>query len=494
MPREFSKQQLEQILASSVAMGGERSPIHADDVYREGGTTYRVGDMLDAIKEETGFDYAKFLSLPEKRKRIIAERARKKVRQRARAREKEKRKSSPFRHDIEKRPMRVDDVVNYKGMAVSAADLNDKVRVLMKGLASTDLDASKFNTLIGLAIVMLKNDGKSKPKSDQYPDNAVVYCGTGPLIQDCVLRENDGVQEQILHIPEKPGRATDRIQIDEAKAKIGIADIEAWIRKGEFKLEKPQGSSLHHLAEYSRVYGEGRFYRSLLPGGAMADLQDFVIEHNWSGAFAGATDFNKGDFRLPYSNCAFEFRISGFRLIMLYAQDETGTIGCDSALIGYREMWYLLPYGFTVGPQETGGKLILVDLKPQEDECIPRLDIEECRKLYELANAQVRACGIMLEAEVAVVETVRAPHKLNAHREYLGRAKLRDHHVVVLSKRRRTTPLPAEFKNKSEEKRSSPRLHFRIGHWRHFTNHRTWIKWQLIGDPDLGFVDKHYRL
>ena len=23
---------------------------------------------------------------------------------------------------------------------------------------------------------------------------------------------------------------------------------------------------------------------------------------------------------------------------------------------------------------------------------------------------------------------------------------------------------------------------------------RTWIKWMLVGDPDLGFVDKEYRL
>jgi len=31
-------------------------------------------------------------------------------------------------------------------------------------------------------------------------------------------------------------------------------------------------------------------------------------------------------------------------------------------------------------------------------------------------------------------------------------------------------------------------------HWRHFENHKTWIKWHLRGDPCLGFIDKHYRL
>lgn len=37
-------------------------------------------------------------------------------------------------------------------------------------------------------------------------------------------------------------------------------------------------------------------------------------------------------------------------------------------------------------------------------------------------------------------------------------------------------------------------MHFRRGHWRHYQDHRTWIKWCLVGDPDLGFVDKHYKL
>ena len=40
----------------------------------------------------------------------------------------------------------------------------------------------------------------------------------------------------------------------------------------------------------------------------------------------------------------------------------------------------------------------------------------------------------------------------------------------------------------------SPRLHFRRGHWRHYEDHKTWIRWQMVGNPDLGFVEKQYRL
>lgn len=37
-------------------------------------------------------------------------------------------------------------------------------------------------------------------------------------------------------------------------------------------------------------------------------------------------------------------------------------------------------------------------------------------------------------------------------------------------------------------------LHFRRGHWRHYGEYKTWIKWMLVGDPELGFVDKMYKL
>ncbi len=38
------------------------------------------------------------------------------------------------------------------------------------------------------------------------------------------------------------------------------------------------------------------------------------------------------------------------------------------------------------------------------------------------------------------------------------------------------------------------RLHVVRGHWRHYEEHKTWIKWHLRGDPDLGFIQKHYSL
>lgn len=65
--------------------------------------------------------------------------------------------------------------------------------------------------------------------------------------------------------------------------------------------------------------------------------------------------------------------------------------------------------------------------------------------------------------------------------------------VVSLTRREHVLPRSrAEFDPDREVRHV--RMHFRRGHWRHYQEHRTWIKWMLVGDPDLGIIEKHYRL
>ena len=103
--------------------------------------------------------------------------------------------------------------------------------------------------------------------------------------------------------------------------------------------------------------------------------------------------------------------------------------------------------------------------------------------------SQIRAMCIALDAEVAVSSIVRAPHRLNAARVDRGRLPIFDYHVVSLAKRTRPEALAD-----TECEGRHPRLHWVRGHWRHYTNVKTWIRWHLRGDPDLGFIEKHYRL
>ena len=183
------------------------------------------------------------------------------------------------------------------------------------------------------------------------------------------------------------------------------------------------------------------------------DMQVFVIEHNWADAFSKA-DIIEGEVRFPYKISCFEMRVNGRHI--LYIVDETSNY--LAMLCGSLWIYFISSQRATL----TVAKAI---------------------------ETQVRAVCISLDAEVAKAEIVRAPHKLNHAREKAGKLPLYDYHVVSLVRRVRAEPMTL-----SDEPVNRKRLHWRRGHWRHFANHKTWIRWQLVGNSDIGFVDKHYRL
>lgn len=178
----------------------------------------------------------------------------------------------------------------------------------------------------------------------------------------------------------------------------------------------------------------------------------FVIEHDWAGAFANATDFSEGDYRLPFEDTVFEMRANGRHCAFVCSED-----GLSLFLVQVGNGW------FAKHTEETPA-------------WVPAL---------------VRAACIALDAEVASFDAVRAPEKLNAKRVGRGKLPMLDYHVIKLAKRSRVSPLPLDAQTRIGR---HPRLHFVRGHWRHYESHKTWVKWHLRGDPDLGFIDKHYRL
>lgn len=190
----------------------------------------------------------------------------------------------------------------------------------------------------------------------------------------------------------------------------------------------------------------------------------FLIEHDWAGAFSNAEDFASGDCPMPYDDVMFELAY-GDRRVCLWT-NETDDWMCR--FISIHGGW--LANGFK-------------RIEPLERDLTP---------LDNVLSDQVYAVCIALDAEIAVKDVVRADEKLNRAREKRGKPPLLDYHVVRLSRRERAAPL--ERHDDGDRKHRSPRLHFVRGHWRRFSNHKTWIKWHLRGDPDLGFIDKHYRL
>lgn len=264
-----------------------------------------------------------------------------------------------------------------------------------------------------------------------------------------------------------------------AKSKERIAavtSIKPWSVLEEYVLERNDCSRLHKLQEALRAGNVIRFNETLAAPdveGVMdcwfTNTHAFVVEHDWASAFKNATDYEDGPVVLPFDTCAFEFRISGKSVVVFVAQPESYDRGpFDVAFDGPH---FAMPYVQCInGFWFCGG---VVSAKTP---------------LMTFVWKQVRAICIALDAEVAVHEVTRAPAALNEKREKKGEPLLHDFHVVKLHGR------IAHSGGAHGGTHRSPRLHFRRGHWRHFETHKTWIRWMLVGDPELGFIDKSYRL
>jgi hypothetical protein len=259
-----------------------------------------------------------------------------------------------------------------------------------------------------------------------------------------------------------------------------LNDVFTWLQKGDYKLEKPQGNAWHKLMTAfaqskvkvcrnedntsAKSTQELFFNTAVLRGDAYKKAQVFVVEHNWGGLFTG--EDLESEFKLPGEENAFDFVINGRRVIFTCNEDW-----CEMFVRSDQEdIWFLM-------------------ISDRTSSFARRQN--ELDDLAQFILRQIKAISISLESEVATTEVVRAPHKLNAKREKQGKLPIRDYHIVSLARRTRPERL---LTPSNPGERNSPRLHFRRGHWVHYPNHKTWRKWTLVGDPDLGFIDKHYRL
>ncbi|HEY6225420.1 MAG TPA: hypothetical protein VIW26_16675 [Gemmatimonadales bacterium] len=267
-------------------------------------------------------------------------------------------------------------------------------------------------------------------------------------------RERSRIEADLTHL-----------EIDSAllEDKIGaLRDLEAWMDKPpRLQLERNDCSRLHKLKEAAKsgwiIDGEKKDSTGVLKGAEhiVAIANTFVVKHDWASAFANAQDV-AGEFCLPYNQCAFEFRLDG-RNVILWAQELNGEQSF-TAFTETRKFWYCPPQ----------------DVKD-----------EFLRFLWD----QVRAICIALDAEVAAHEVVRASVALNEKRARNGKVPLSDYRIIDLARRHRIANPSGGVSTGRKV-----RMHFRRGHWRHYDDRKTWIKWMLVGNPDLGFIQKHYSL
>lgn len=247
----------------------------------------------------------------------------------------------------------------------------------------------------------------------------------------------------------------------------------AWEEIGDvgsrpLKFTKPHSSQFHYLIEEIED-DEGRDLHQ-------EKIHVFLIEHDWDAAFQNAKDFDGGEIDIPYPATCFELSVSGLRICMVFSEDP-GTPATCRIFCRVKSHWTFADsfsrLGF--GWKSSGDETLRVIFAPIAEACF----------------RQVRAACIALDAEIARTDVVRAPHRLNQARVKRGKLPAFDYHVLSLANRSR----PTKFENDDpDHEKIKRRLHFRRGHWRHYLNHKAWIRWTLVGDPDLGFIDKHYTL
>jgi hypothetical protein len=283
-------------------------------------------------------------------------------------------------------------------------------------------------------------------------------------------------------------------KIEETKTKALTAEnlvlLLKWVQ--DLKLDKPTASAWHHLED------------ALVNCEVLSPLKDakvgtdykletkpqvFVIEHDWAAAFSQAKDFDGGTVKLPYELTAFELRISGLKVIALMS----ATMFIPFVQVG--EHWMV--------PQQTYYRL---NDESWDYIATQGMAVDHFLPLKNLILEQVRAVCIMLDAEVAESEVVEPPEKLNKVRVDRGKVPLAKYHIVRLH---------SKYKKRSEQKGEPTgvrqRFHWVRGHFTHLDQEpmsnvvdqawkfhdgrwRRWKNWFLRGDPDLGFVDKEYRL
>lgn len=277
----------------------------------------------------------------------------------------------------------------------------------------------------------------------------------------------------VNHILHKAKAETDAHRAEVAAKRDAYLGLQIWIdsmiEKG-VHLEANQASRMHKLIE-AGIAGKIQTSNAPdepFPGEKLASWNHvFVVKHDWAQAFQHSEGLD-GEFHLPYDLCVFEFRVNGKSVTALCWDHEIGLVKTGkrlgfSLVVESNGMWF--DYG--------------------RDDC----NTED--PLFKLVWDNIRAISVALEAEVAVHDVVRAPVALNKKRAGTGKIPLRDHYIIDLARRHRiANPAPSN----NDEPKSRKRLHFRRGHWRHYEASKTWIKWTLVGNPDLGFIQKGYSL
>lgn len=178
----------------------------------------------------------------------------------------------------------------------------------------------------------------------------------------------------------------------------------------------------------------------------LRDLKLFFVQHDWRAAFVTVPE---GDLRAPFPNCGFVFGVDGESFVVFTMDDMATVFVCKPAG----------PLMMMLGKEDPIGKWL---------------------------TEQVRCVLVALDAEVVSKRESATALVIDSRG---ARPQVMKRYVLTLHGRQVGT--------RSENPpsgRSSPCLHVRRGHWKHQPYGKVWSPWTLVGDPDVGRIDKDYRI
>jgi hypothetical protein len=209
--------------------------------------------------------------------------------------------------------------------------------------------------------------------------------------------------------------------------------------------------------------------------------------------------------KLPFDRCVFEF--DAFVLLVAMTEYRNGAGDSmeiinghvfpatgDIAALGIR----VIPF-FEVMPEALQKQSHINSGLPEEEFKYQVITVRETNDdtAQLTTKGALALLGILtLMEERLLVNTAQqsVPDAVNEKRRKNGIKPVPPHRVLTLNlaetrRRAKTSPL---------QKHESPMLHWRRGHWRTLGRMsefetRTWVKRCLVGDPDKGFVSKHYK-
>lgn len=197
------------------------------------------------------------------------------------------------------------------------------------------------------------------------------------------------------------------------------------------------------------------------------ECEKFIVNNSYKTMIKNKEELTDAEWHCPYNLSCFEFHMKAndkFLYFIVFMLDVDGE----------RE------FNIAVNVRQNGEDFWFLSGQSPDANVLP---------LAPTLIEEIRAICILLDADVVVKQQHRVAARINDQRGEIKDLPEYEFHTLQLRKSVRYEGTEII----GDEKRRSPRLHLRRGHWRRVGSYKTWVRWSVVGDATLGIVDKQYK-